>query len=107
MAGITQDDLDRLEERLGKRIDTMQATVTTLLAPLTQQSRLWDIVGKALTPTTLVLLLVGLAILIGGPPVAMAVVNRYLPAQVGNVQINSNNEAPAEPLVAEPSPEHE
>ena len=107
MAGVTQDDLDRLERRLSEasdqRIADLKAWLQVAIAPAIQQSRGWDIVAKALQPSSLVLLVVLAAVLIGGPPVAVAVVQGYLPkVPGGTVQINSNNAPEIEPIATPP-----
>lgn len=102
---VTPEQLEALEERIGVRIDDMKDTMRTLLAPVTASNKMseacvkmgFETVQMALRPSTLVLLIILCALVIGGTPVAMAVVQGYMPKPpAANVQINSNNEAPDE-----------
>ena len=88
----------RLAAASDQRISDLKDWLKVTLEPALKPSRGWEVALSLLTPKTLGLLVAGLAILVGGTPVAMMIVDRYLPPAVqGNVQINSNNEATPPP----------
>jgi hypothetical protein len=126
-AAVTREDLDDLKRDLARevsaalaanalaseaRMSDLRGWLTIALAPVTKESP-WPaimakLVDRVLEPKVLIVLFAFACLAVGGAPAALMAVDRYLPAKsVGNVQINSNNEVPAEALVGEPAPANE